>query len=335
MSQEHDASLKAQLSQTARIAPALLSGLAALILLWQPLSVAQSDPEPAAPNPEPAEATPAPEAPGGTSEPTVGVHMADNDGQRRMLLVGDSHTQGAFGWALDYLLRAGVEDSIVATYAVCASGPLSWAKGNIKHHCGRLQRGEDFKPDAESPGTKALGLEGGSHKPPRVLDLLHKHKPDTLVVALGENLKGFRRERVEDMTGEFVRRIECYKRGETNEMKCRELDLEATPVNQEVTCIWVLPHYSRAKGKPAALERLYDAITQKTKGVCTTIDSRAMTCHQGEKDPNFLCDYSNYHLPPKRYRRWAINVMATLIEMLDLPVTSDSFLNDTRENWNL
>ena len=144
--------------------------------------------------------------------------------EKHVLLIGDSHTQGAFGWALDYMLRDGVKNSVVATYAVCASSPVSWIKGH-KHHCGSLTRGEGYKIDSKHPGLVGRGLKTGSHRPPVIMSLLRKHSPDTIIIALGENLKGMSPQRTVKGATALAKRLECYKRGVETEDACRQLDL--------------------------------------------------------------------------------------------------------------
>ncbi len=324
-----------RLSPKKHLAPLITA--AALLATLATVAWAQEDP-----------AAPKDDAPQGDAQPTAAAEEpseaakepqeepAAKEGKdgRKLLLIGDSHTQGAYGWALDYMMRDGIQDSTVATYAVCASGPMSWARGSIKHHCGKLVRTEDFEPDEKDPGLKAKGLISGSHKAPKVLDLLNKHEPDVIVVALGENLKGFNLERVSEMTKDLAKRLECYKRGETNEMKCREMDLEATKPTKDLTCVWVLPHHSTAKVSLSKLERLYETLTDATRNTCSTIDSRPLTCTKGHKDPNYVCDSPhNYHLSPKRYRLWALGTLDRLAAMLELPLTREDYVDHMKANW--
>ncbi len=253
---------------------------------------------------------------------------------RRILFVGDSHAQGPFGWALDYLLREGIKNSTVASYAVCASSPLSWIKG-FKHFCGSLTRGEDFKSDPAQPGLLGGGLKGGTQRAPRLIDLLKQHTPDTVVISMGENLKGMSSERTITGVQGLVKRLECYKRGVTVEDTCRELDLSTLKPTRALSCAWILPPYSRSKGTQQSLQRLHDDITAAVGGTCVAIDSRPLTCKQGIKDPSFVCDSGNYHLSPQRDRFWALRVMDLLVQRLRLPLAREGFASDTRKSWNI
>ena len=257
---------------------------------------------------------------------------SDESAQRRVLLIGDSHTQGAYGWALDYMLRAGVDKTSVATYAVCASSPISWIKGH-KHRCGSLTRKESHTPDKKSPGLVGRGLKIGTQRAPVIMSLLRQHKPDTVVIALGENLKGMSPQRTRTSVSAMAKRLECYKRGVVTEDACRALDLATKSVEKELKCVWVLPHYSRSKGSPKSLERLYSTVKEGLGQTCQTIDSRPLTCKKGYEDSSFICDAPNYHLSPKRYRLWAIGTMEKLTEMLALPLVREGFIREIRTAW--
>ena len=268
-----------------------------------------------------------------TTAPLHAQGEAESD-PRHILLIGDSHTQGAFGWALDYLLRDGIEGSVVATYAVCASSPISWIKG-YKHFCGSLIRGEAYKTDSKRPGLVGRGLKGGTQRPPVIMGLLRQHKPDTIVIALGENLKGMSSERTTATVAALARRLECYKRGVETEDACQALDLSTRAAERDLSCVWVLPHFSRSKGTPKALARLYKDVDDALGDTCRTLDSRPLTCKKGYEDSSFVCDSANYHLSAQRYRLWALGTMDKLTEMLDLPLSQDTFIDTVRTHWEL
>ena len=113
-----------------------------------------------------------------------------------ILVVGDSHTVGAFGQTLDDSLRA-VKGSRVATYGVCSSRPQSYLLES-SHGCGHLFRGFDKKAPAKWLGARVY-LEnradgkGGTRavemvKTPELAQLLNDHTPTVVIVALGSNL---------------------------------------------------------------------------------------------------------------------------------------------------
>jgi hypothetical protein len=90
-----------------------------------------------------------------------------------VLFVGDSHSVGPFGWAMDQHLRdAGHE---VATYASCGSIPKWWSTGQ-KTPCGFFSR--DLK------GTK---VQLNQSPTPLMDKLLADIKPDVVVMEFGGN----------------------------------------------------------------------------------------------------------------------------------------------------
>lgn len=122
-----------------------------------------------------------------------------------ILVVGDSHTAGAFGGALDDALRA-APGNRVATYGVCSARPQSYLS-QTDHGCGR--RFQDFtkKAPAKWLGSRVYRKtrpdgKGGTRevefvKTPELAQLLDDHVPTVTVVALGSNLP---------TTGESVRK---------------------------------------------------------------------------------------------------------------------------------
>lgn len=90
-----------------------------------------------------------------------------------VLFVGDSHSVGPFGWALDQNLRdAG---HAVATYASCGSIPRWWVTGQ-KTTCGYFSR--DIK------GNKTQLDQSPT---PLMNNLLSDIKPDVVVMEFGGN----------------------------------------------------------------------------------------------------------------------------------------------------
>ena len=90
-----------------------------------------------------------------------------------VLFVGDSHSVGPFGWALDQHFRdAGHQ---VATYASCGSIPRWWSTGQ-KTPCGFFSR--DLK------GTK---VQLDQSPTPLMDNLLADLKPDVVVMEFGGN----------------------------------------------------------------------------------------------------------------------------------------------------
>lgn len=90
-----------------------------------------------------------------------------------VLFVGDSHSVGPFGWALDQHMRDAGHD--VATYASCGSIPKWWSTGQ-KTSCGFFSR--DLK------GTKTSLTNSPT---PLIDSLLADIKPDVVVMEFGGN----------------------------------------------------------------------------------------------------------------------------------------------------
>lgn len=113
-----------------------------------------------------------------------------------VLVIGDSHTAGPFGGALDDALRA-APGNRVATYGVCSARPQSFLS-ETDHGCGR--RFQDFAKKAPAkwlggrvyrktrPDGKGGTREVEFVKTPALAQLLDDHAPAAVVVALGSNL---------------------------------------------------------------------------------------------------------------------------------------------------
>ncbi|MBI5247268.1 MAG: hypothetical protein HY923_08805 [Elusimicrobia bacterium] len=112
-----------------------------------------------------------------------------------ILVVGDSHTVGAFGAHIDEALRA-VRGNRVATYGVCSSRPQSYLSESA-HGCGHVFRDFDKKPPSKWLGSrvykelrkvKGVDKEVEMVKTPELGQLLTDHTPSTVIVALGSNI---------------------------------------------------------------------------------------------------------------------------------------------------
>lgn len=90
-----------------------------------------------------------------------------------VLFVGDSHSVGPFGWAMDQHLRdAG---HTVGTYASCGSIPRWWTTGQ-KTTCGYFQR-----------DVKGIKISLNQSPTPLMSNLLTDIKPDVVVMEFGGN----------------------------------------------------------------------------------------------------------------------------------------------------
>lgn len=112
-----------------------------------------------------------------------------------ILVIGDSHTVGAFGRNLDDVLRR-TDGNRVATYGICAASPQSFLS-ETPHHCGYLLRDFNRNQPAKWLGKRVYKStvsdgKGGTRevtmiKTPPLDQLLTDHVPTLTVVALGAN----------------------------------------------------------------------------------------------------------------------------------------------------
>lgn len=90
-----------------------------------------------------------------------------------VLFVGDSHSVGPFGWALDQHLRN--EGHEVSTYASCGSIGKWWVTGQVTP-CGYFSRTAD--------GVK---VEATVHPTPILSNLIAEIRPQIVIIELGGN----------------------------------------------------------------------------------------------------------------------------------------------------
>jgi hypothetical protein len=94
----------------------------------------------------------------------------------KVLVIGDSHTAGAFGDELDRLLRAkGAQVHTVGSSGATADNFIS-GKGTTVGFA-------DHKVNGQTQKTAA-------HPTPKLEDLINEDKPDTILVNLGANFRG-------------------------------------------------------------------------------------------------------------------------------------------------
>lgn len=91
-----------------------------------------------------------------------------------VLIIGDSHSVGPFGWRLDEQLRKNGHQ--VATYASCGSIAKWWTTTSQATTCGYYQN------DVNNVVTTSK-----SHPTPKLSELLLSVKPDSVIVELGSN----------------------------------------------------------------------------------------------------------------------------------------------------
>lgn len=105
--------------------------------------------------------------------PTTGGQVKSGS---KVLVIGDSHTAGAFGDELDRLLRAkGAQVHSVGSSGATADNFIS-GKGTTVGYADRKVNGQTQKTAA--------------HATPKLEELIQEDKPDTILVNLGANFRG-------------------------------------------------------------------------------------------------------------------------------------------------
>lgn len=97
----------------------------------------------------------------------------------RVLMIGDSHTVGAFGTELDAKLRS--TGAQVATYGASGSSATQWANGGTTRS-GWVARGANGQLE-QPPWNQP-------HQIPKLEDLIAREKPGVIIVNLGANFRG-------------------------------------------------------------------------------------------------------------------------------------------------
>ena len=144
-----------------------------------------------------------------------GTANADRLGpdQGGVLLIGDSMSLCGMGEHVSKLLHGEGPEKYKVVHAYMASGsnPLSWLKGppyaNVGTRSGywEIHRvGDDVKQIRDTYGMRR-GHRPGYHKVPKIEDLLKKHRPEVLIVQLGNCFHHFFPKRATKVAGKSVR----------------------------------------------------------------------------------------------------------------------------------
>jgi len=184
-------------------------------------------------------------APTAPSTRPAAPEAADAVEVRRVLVLGDSHSAGTFGQALDLLLRSHPGTDVV-TVGNCGVSPDAYLEMKSAE-CGSLLIDEDA--DQVEYRRRAPVI-------PQLPALLEAHDPDLAVVALGANQihTAFTRP---DEAREDIRRFAAH--------------LEA----RGTKCVWIGPPFGSPQKKPVAkMNHLYDVLADALPASCTLVDSR-------------------------------------------------------------
>lgn len=160
-----------------------------------------------------------------------------------LLFIGDSHSVGPFGVALNEKLRTW--ETSVTSYAYCGSIANDWYKANGVTKCGYLEM------DAE--GQSQSGTSGPV---PKFKTLLEKHQPKIVVVELATNYFGYENE-------SFI----------LNDMRKMGKDI----IDSGAQCFWVGMPTSRK------LQSHHERVSRLTKeaigDICTYFESFPVTSY--------------------------------------------------------
>lgn len=187
------------------------------------------------------------------AQPVVnsGIFAANTDGpaitaDSRVLHIGDSHTCGVYGKAMDSLMRD--TGAKVRTYGVSGSSPSWWLQGTTgkSGYFARDEHGNIDQPaDWRTPRTT-----------PNLNSIINEYKPSVIMFSLGANLVG--------ASPEAIR-----KQVET-----------VCEIAKKAGCkvIWVGPPNSRPGVRdPEARERLFKNLREVAERYGTFVDSRTYT----------------------------------------------------------
>jgi len=197
-----------------------------------------------------------------------------------VLIIGDSHIASK-----DFLLSS-LNDALVAqgavvhSYGVCGSQPHDWV-AQSELGCGRAQRHNADDPIVERspPNVKTWSLA----------KLIEQHRPDLLIVELGDNMAGY---------GASVPLPKEFITAETLQM--------LQPVEaHHLPCIWVGPPWGSEGGPSnktyARVHELSDYLSQIVYP-CRYVDSLRFS------QPGQWATYDGEHLTPDSYRLWATDI---------------------------
>lgn len=165
----------------------------------------------------------------------------------RVLMIGDSHTAGRFGRDMDALLRR--TGATVQTYGSSSAVP-SWFTDGTPTRWGFWGHHENGSVDAPADWRQP-------HATPRIQDIIARDHPDTMLVALGANM----RTRSADQIRQQVD------------------DIAGVARRNNVRLIWIGPPRQRGdESNPSTLDRFYGNLQQAlTPYGARLIDSRPYT----------------------------------------------------------
>lgn len=216
-----------------------------------------------------------------------------------ILFIGDSHSAGNFGAAVDHFLRSQAQN--VTTIASCGSSPSNWmpdSSQKIATTCGfRYKTKENQKNDYH---PRLIKCPTDQIKICSLRDAVEAVKPNITVIALGTNIVS----------------SEISKKKIFSELNNISTMLEQTK-KANSQCIWIGPpnllRKDLAKGLDSGIEKI-SAIVKKNN--CRYIDSKPLTM-------NLKMDPKGVHYLPQSASLWGDRVVPELKKNLDAIATID------------
>lgn len=204
-----------------------------------------------------------------------------------LLIIGDSHltdkNEYLIGTFHDALTKQG---AIVHTYGVCGSQPASWVFPSVGD-CGRAER----HGKAPAVFDRRSAVDNW-----QLRSLVEQHRPDVVVVVLGDTLGGFGQP---DLPRAWIwEQVSAL----TTELRTANLP-----------CAWIGPPWGEEGGRflkaYSRVQEVSDFLSQ-TVAPCGYINSLALG------KPGAWKTYDGQHFQPDGYRAWTAGLMAAMNGLL-------------------
>lgn len=197
---------------------------------------------------------------------------------KSILLIGDSHTAGFFGMALDQSLRK-LSDK-VTSIGSCGSSPSNWTQSDSKFqqtNCGF------WKKNSEGKITSSQ-----KHTTPSFSEALKETQPDVTIIALGTNMLS---------SPSDIKR----------ELKFIEAMLKKTRESRS-QCIWIgPPNLAKDPFRANLLSGISQMKSLIEKSHCEFIDSNNFTRY-----PSSVKRSDGIHYPKNQAIEWATKIQPSL-----------------------
>jgi hypothetical protein len=200
-----------------------------------------------------------------------------------ILIIGDSHLA-----AKDFLLASLHNDleaqgASVQSYGVCGSSPQDWVVASTLP-CGRGERHDTEDPVIEPGNAKVWSLE----------ELIGRHRPDLLIVELGDNMGGYGvlPELPRDWVDQQVHQL-------------------LVPIKADrLPCLWVGPPWGTEGG---ASKKTFARVEELSHELATVV----APCHYVDSlkfsEPGAWQTFDGEHLKPDSYQVWGDDITGAVV----------------------